>query len=110
MPTDITYPVTSYSVTLMKGGFGWLELKDGSRSAAYMYFSDQTGEEDRFGAQNTDHPYIVTHLPVHLWSTVIDMLRNERPIYVRGYQSDASQPVTAFFGTSTDEPVGEGEK
>jgi hypothetical protein len=109
MAIEHKYPVTNYSVTLMKKGFGWIQLKDGEKDAGYIYFTDENGQSDRFGAVNSDHPYIVTHQPIHLWSTFLDILRNEKPLYIRGYQNDANSEVSAFFGTSTDEPSGEGE-
>jgi hypothetical protein len=105
---DIKYTITSYSITMMKDGFGWIRLKDGQRDAAYIYFTDQEGRHDRFGAEDSDHPYVVMHQPIRLWSSVIDILRYEKPLYIRGYQSESGSPVSTFFGTSMDEPVGEG--
>jgi hypothetical protein len=109
--TDHNYPVTSYAITMLSRGFGWIQLKDGDKDAGYVYFTDSTGagNEDRFGAEGSDHPYIVMHQPISLWNTFVDILRNEKPLYIRGAQSGPGQPVLTFFGNSTDEPTGEGE-
>jgi hypothetical protein len=108
---DFNYPVTSYAITMMRRGFGWIQLKDGDKNAGYVYFtdSDGPGDKDRFGAEGSDHPYVVMHQPISLWGTFVDILRNEKPLYIRGFQSGPDQPVSTFFGNSTEEPVGEGE-
>lgn len=43
-----------------------------------------------------------------MWPVVLDVLRSEKPLYVRGYRNDQGK-VTVFFGTSSQEPVGEAE-
>lgn len=89
--------------------FGWIELKDGDQIAGYIYFIDEPDETmPRFGAVHSAHPYIVMSLPTTQWSVVLDILRHERPLYIRGFQPDRGK-ISASFGTNTDEPVGEGE-
>jgi hypothetical protein len=43
------------------------------------------------------------HLPTAMFQSVLDVLRNEKPINIYFAQG------RGFFGTSTKEPVGEGE-
>ena len=45
-----------------------------------------------------------------MWLTLLDILRNEGPLFIRGYQPNEGDPVQVQFGTSTDEPVGEGDE
>lgn len=108
MPTEFQWPVSSYSVTMLSNGFGWIQLKDGEEDAGYIYVNDRPNQKDRFGGIGGPHPYIVMHQPLELWQTLLDVLRNEGPLYIRGYQPEGGE-VSAFFGTNTEEPVGEGE-
>lgn len=47
---------------------------------------------------------ILMHLPSTMFQSVIDLLRNEKPIQLYFAQG------RGFFGTGSTEPVGEGEK
>ncbi len=61
---------------------------------------------------DTDHtlppdasePYIHSHMHISEWPLIVDMLRNEAPVYL-SYHSGSD---TIFLSTS-QEPVGEGE-
>ncbi len=109
MSIEHRWPVTNYSITMEHRAFGWIELKDGDQIAGYIYFTDEPDETmPRFGAEHGAHPYVVMSVPTAQWHVVLDILRHERPLHIRGFQSDGGD-VSAFFGTSTDEPVGEGE-
>jgi len=109
MAVEHRWPVTSYSVTIEHRTFGWIELKDGDQFAGYIYFTDEIAETmPRFGAVHSAHPYIVMSVPTAQWQMILDILRHERPLYIRGYQPDGGE-MSASFGTSTGEPVGEGE-
>jgi hypothetical protein len=46
---------------------------------------------------------IKMHLPTAMFQSVLDVLRNEKPIRIYFAQG------RGFFGTATKEPVGEGE-
>jgi hypothetical protein len=104
--TEHTWPVTSYSVTIWGPGFGVIHLKDGDEDAGYIYFRDEPPDTGIFRG---GRPYIVMSQPKEMWLVILDILRNERPLYIRGYQANDGDPVSYFFGTTTDEPVGEGE-
>ena len=107
MAKQYQYEVTTYAIEIRRAGFGWLELKDNVDLVGYIYFGDDPSPKDRFGG---DRPYIVMHQPIQMWSTIIDILRNEKPLYISGYQSDAAAEVSAAFGTgNAAEPVGEGK-
>lgn len=58
-----------------------------------------------FGGDD-DHPYIIMNQPIENWPLILDLLRNEKPLYIRGYQATDGGPVDTFFGTSTDEVAG----
>jgi hypothetical protein len=108
MAREYTHPVTSYSVTMYGGtGFGWIQLKNGDRDAGYIYFRENPPDDGAFSSG--EPPYIITSQPITNWPVVLDLLRNERPLFIRGYQATDGDPVSTFFGTATDEPVGEGE-
>lgn len=108
MAQEHTWAITSYSVTIWGPGFGVIQLKDGNEDSGYIYFRDDPPVTGIFrGAR----PYIVMSQPKEMWGVILDLLRNEKPLYIRGVQSgdgDGS-PIQYFFGTSTQEPVGEGE-
>jgi hypothetical protein len=65
--------------------------------------------DDSFGAPDSAHPYIDMYQPPYRLPVFLDILRNEKPFFIRGYQEDDAGPVRTTFGTSVEEPVGEGE-
>ena len=86
---------------------GWIELTDGDHIAGYIYFTDEIDETmPRFGAVHGAHPYVVMSVPTAQWPMILDILRHEQPLFIRGFQPDGGE-MSAFFGTSTEEPVGE---
>jgi hypothetical protein len=106
MATDQTWPVTSYSITLYQGtGFGWIRLKHGADDSGYIYFKKDPPAGGDFGG-NPAHPYIVMNQPIENWHFILDLLRHEKPLYIRGVQTTPGGQVDTFLGTSTDEPVG----
>lgn len=107
MPLEIQYPVMTYSVTMLRD-FGWIELRDNTGEAGYIYFIDNNTDPDLITSKPGGRPYMVTKMARSMWHVVLDVLRNEKPLYVRGYRNDQGK-VTVFFGTSSQEPVGEAE-
>ena len=69
------------------------------KPVAYIRFNDPGMFFENDYVQNG---IIRMHLPSHMFQNVLDVLRNEEPIYI--YFASGR----AFLGTST-EPVGEGE-
>ena len=67
---------------------------------AYMRFNDPGMQ---FEADSQSGGVILMHLPSTMFQSVLDILRNEKPIQVYFAQN------RGFFGTGTTEPVGEGE-
>ena len=106
MATEYTYPVTSYSITLWGPSTGLIHLKDGEQDAGYIYVRN---DPVATGVFRGGRPYIVWSQPPNMWLTLLDILRNESPLFIRGYQPNDRDPVQIQFGTSTDELVGEGE-
>jgi len=96
MAVDVTWNVTSFDVTLLRGNFGWIRLMDGTSKAGYIYFTDELdkpGKEDRFGSGN----YVVMHLGLAMLPVVMGLLNGAKPVKIRG--TDGSGKVSTFFGT-----------
>jgi len=67
---------------------------------AYVRFNDPGMF---FEADSQSGSTILMHLPSAMFQSVLDILRNEKPIQVYFAQN------RGFFGTGATEPVGEGE-
>lgn len=67
---------------------------------AYVRFNDPGMA---FEADSNNGGVILMHLPSTLFQSVLDLLRNEKPIQIYWAQN------RAFLGTTATEPVGEGE-
>jgi hypothetical protein len=67
---------------------------------AYLRFNDPGMQ---FEADNQSGGVIYMHLPGSMFQSVLDILRNEKPIQVYFAQN------RGFFGTGSTEAVGEGE-
>jgi hypothetical protein len=67
---------------------------------AYVRFNDPGMA---FEADSNNGGTILMHLPSTLFQSVLDLLRNEKPIQIYWAQN------RAFLGTASTEPVGEGE-
>lgn len=99
--------VTRYAVLVYGGPEGYQTNRAqialyGSTSAAiaYLRFNDPGMV---FEADSMLNGVILMHLPSSMFASVIDLLRNEKPIQVYFAQN------RGFFGTLGAEPVGEGE-
>lgn len=66
---------------------------------AYLRFNDPGMA---FEADSQSGGTILMHLPTTMFQSVLDILRNEKPIQVYFAQG------RGFFGTGSTEPVGEG--
>ncbi len=99
--------VTSYHILIYGSAQGYqtnraqIQLSNGATVVAWIRFNDpgMTFEND-----SNVNGIIKMHLPSTMFQSVIDILRNEKPINVYFAQG------RGFFGTSTSEPVGEAEK
>jgi len=98
--------VTSYHILIYGSAQGYqtnraqIALYGGSKVVAYVRFNDpgMTFEND-----SNVGGIIKMHLPSTMFQSVIDILRNEKPINVYFAQG------RGFFGTGSTEPVGEAE-
>jgi hypothetical protein len=99
--------VTKYHVLVYGGPNGYQTNRSqialyGSTNAviAYLRFNDPG-----MAFENDDNTggVIKMHLPSTMFDSVLDLLRNEKPIQVYFAQG------RGFFGTGSTEPVGEGE-
>lgn len=99
--------VASYQVLVYGGPDGYMTNRSqitlyGTTGAtvAYLRFNDPGMA---FEADSLVNGIINMHLPSTSFQSVIDILRNEKPIRVYFAQG------RGFFGTAMQEPVGEGE-
>ncbi len=99
--------VTSYHILIYGSEQGYqtnraqIQLNDGTKVVAWIRFNDPGM---LFEADSNTGGIIKMHLPSSMFQSVIDILRNEKPINIYFAQG------RGFFGTSTLEPVGEAEK
>jgi hypothetical protein len=98
--------VTGYSILVYGGPDGYqtnrsqVQLTGADDSVlAWLRFNDP---EMPFEADYVSGGIIRMHLPSTMFSSVLDVLRNEKPLNIYFAQN------RGFFGTSS-EPVGEGE-
>jgi hypothetical protein len=99
--------VTSYHILIYGSEQGYqtnraqIQLSNGNTVVAWLRFNDSGMV---FEADSNVGGIIKMHLPSSMFQSVVDILRNEKPINVYFAQG------RGFFGTSTSEPVGEAEK
>jgi hypothetical protein len=99
--------VTNYHILVYGGPDGYqtnraqiaLYGTDG-RVVAYVRFNDPGMA---FEADSMLGSIIRMHLPSTMFQSVLDVLRNEKPVHIYFAQG------RGFFGTASTEPVGEGE-
>ena len=98
--------VTSYSILVYGGPEGYqtnrsqIQLTGANDTVlAWLRFN---GPGMTFEADYVDSGIIRMHLPSTMFQSVLDILRNEKPLNIYFAQN------RGFFGTSS-EPVGEGE-
>ena len=99
--------VASYHVLVYGGPDGYktnraqIQLSDSSgKTLAWLRFNDPGMF---YEADSNSGGIIKMHLPSTMFHSILDVLRNEKPINIYFAQS------RGFFGTATNEPVGEGE-
>jgi hypothetical protein len=98
--------VTNYSILVYGGPDGYQTNRSqialfgiNGTVLAYVRFNDP---QMAFEADYMADGIIRMHLPSTMFQSVLDILRNEEPLYIYFAQN------RGFFGTSS-EPVGEGE-
>jgi len=99
--------VTTYHILIYGSSEGYqtnraqITLYEASKVVAYVRFNDPGMT---FEADSNENGIIKMHLPSTMFQSVIDILRNEKPINVYFAQG------RGFFGTASTEQVGEAEK
>jgi hypothetical protein len=99
--------VTSYKILIYGSPQGYqtnraqITLLNGNKDVAYIRFNDP---DMTFENDSNTNDIIKMHLPSTMLQSVIDMLRNEKPINVYFAQG------RGFLGTGSAEQVGEGEQ
>ncbi|MCW4017141.1 MAG: hypothetical protein NWF00_00420 [Candidatus Bathyarchaeota archaeon] len=98
--------VTSYHILIYGSEQGYqtnraqIQLKNGSKVVAWIRFNDPGMA---FESDSNVNGIIRMHLPSTMFQSVVDILRNEKPIHIYFAQG------RGFFGTASSEPVGEEE-
>ena len=98
--------ITSYNLVVYGGPDGYqtnraqIALRGPSGVLAYVRFNDPGMV---FEADYQDGGIIRMHLPSAMFQSVLDVLRNEKPLSIHFLQN------RGFFGTSGEEVIGEGE-
>ncbi|MFN6339859.1 MAG: hypothetical protein ACK41W_14185 [Cyanobacteriota bacterium] len=99
--------VASYQILVYGGPDGYqtnraqIQLSDAAgKVLAWLRFNDPGMS---FETDSDSNGVIKMHLPSTMFQSVLDILRNEKPIQIYFAQG------RGFFGTFTSEPVGEGE-
>ena len=98
--------VTSYHILIYGSAQGYqtnrvqIQLSNGNTVVALIRFNEPGMV---FEADSNAGGIIKMHLPSSMFQSVVDILRNEKPINIYFAQG------RGFFGTSTSEPVGEAE-
>ena len=113
MTQTVTREIKSYGISYYGGGRKLTQpypfraivgLWDDSGLIGALYFhNDPNTMPDADYLPDTGQP--MSHYPIEDFARVIDMLRNEKPVY---YQQLSIWPTMAWVTTSL-EPVGEGE-
>jgi len=99
--------VTAYHILIYGSAQGYqtnraqIALYNGAKTIAYVRFNDPGMA---FENDSEVNGVIKMHLPSAMFESVIDILRNEKPINVYFAQG------RGFFGTGSIEQVGEGEQ
>jgi len=98
--------VTSYNILVYGGPDGYqtnraqIQLRNAAGVLAWLRFNDPGMT---FEADYQSDGIIRMHLPSTMFQSVLDILRNEKPIQINFLQN------RGFLGTGAEEPVGEGE-
>ena len=99
--------VTAYHILIYGSAQGYqtnraqIALYNGNKTVAFVRFNDPGMA---FENDSESNGIIRMHLPSTMFQSVIDILRNEKPINVYFAQG------RGFFGTGSTEQVGEGEQ
>jgi hypothetical protein len=98
--------VTDYHILVYGGPDGYqtnraqITLYGSGTPVAYVRFNDPGMA---FEADSMLGSIIRMHLPTTMFQSVLDILRNEKPVHIYFAQN------RGFFGTAGTEPIGEGE-
>ena len=99
---ELTNPITDYRITLMDSTgsrvFGWLQLLNGDKAAGYIYFgTEPQAEHPHLGGGGT---YIVMDQPANMLGNLLTILRNEKNLTIRFFDSETpGNPPSAFLET-----------
>ncbi|WP_035678344.1 hypothetical protein [Bradyrhizobium liaoningense] len=71
---------------------GWIELLQGSDIAGYLYVTGGPPREPRLSAEKK---YIVMEFPIGMLGTLLNILRNEKPLQIR-FEKRGNAAAVAF--------------
>jgi hypothetical protein len=76
---------------------GWIELKNGDKTAGFIYLTDQNPlPNDNLSAGGD---YIVMHQSTAMLANLLNILQNERSISIRLFDAETGQPPSTFLET-----------
>ena len=101
---DIYYPGGGKDNYIYRAIIG-LRKNDGTLHGA-LYFHKDSNTMPMKDTRNPTAPYIYCHYPVEDFANIVDILRNESPIYFRWVGSETEGQAAV---TTSSEPIGEEE-
>ena len=96
MPRQVTNRITAHEISWMDDEFGWLTLLNGTQFAGYIYFLQDSANLMVPHLDSDDSIVFSVHMS-HLL-TLLDILRNDKPLQLRFFdpQADGVKP-SAFI-------------
>ncbi|TYO61382.1 hypothetical protein FXV83_38365 [Bradyrhizobium hipponense] len=92
-----SFDFNAHKLTLSNGSdnklWGWIELLNGSQIVGYIYVTETAPREPHL---NSDKTYVVMDAPISLLDTLLNILRNEKPLRIR-YSKFGNSQATAFL-------------
>ena len=103
---QLTNPITGFAITIMSPDpngdlLGWIELRNGTKDAGYIYFSDTPPfPPPHLSFEKT---YIVMTLRWSSYANVVTLLQTVKPLQIRFVDPEtAGVPPSAFLESASE--------
>ena len=100
-----TNPFDRHNLSLTNGAnneiYGWIELLQGNELAGYLWVTNRPPREPFLSAEKK---YIVMDFPIGMLDTLLNILRNEKPLQIR-YAKIGNAAGTAFIERAQATPL-----
>jgi hypothetical protein len=108
MAETLTNSITSYLITWMDNGFGWITLLNGNDEAGYVYILPDSDplRTPHLSAKKT---YIVMSIHLSRLGDFLSILRNEMPLQIRYFDSQVPGSKPSAFIESRPLSLGKTE-